>query len=558
MIWRKFTLAILLIVFGHPLFAGVADAVDAPPETALEPVLEPLLAGEFYLQQGDYARAAEQYLVAAQQSSDPAVAERATAAAMASNTADRIDAAIARWQELAPNAPGLLDARTSQALRAGDDAAVVAALRDRLAAGEDGWRRALQILSGSVSADRVTQIIEQLLDDDALPNELTAWLAFAGLAERLGRDALADRVVDGLIERFPDAPRAWLLKAERLRERGDGDAAREAVDRALAAAGEDAGLRMAVAGELSRLGDPSAAAAVLAEGKQDLRSLRARAGFLSAADDKDALARLYTEAQAAARGELDAEWLLLLGQLAEALERHEQALDWYRAVATGAPRDQAQVRIAVVLNARGDFDAAMTQLGTLQADAQIDGEVRRDSFLLEAGLRGEHDGVAQEIAALGRGLDVFEDDPELLYARALAFERADRIDDSEADFRRILESEPDSVAALNALGYTLVDRTDRLEEGLRLIEKAYDQAPDNAAVVDSLGWALYRLGRVDEALPHLQRAVELSPDPEVLAHLAEALWRNDERDAARAALERARAIAPQHRAVLRADKWINP
>ncbi len=554
MIWRKLTLTISLIVLAYPFTGWAADAAKTP----LEPVLEPLLAGEFYLQQGNYELAAEHYLAAARQSSDPAVAQRATAAAMASNNIERIDAAIARWQQLAPKAPGLLDARTSLALRTGDAAAVVVALRDRLTAGEDGWRGAVQILSGPVPADRVTQIIDHLLDDDALPNELTAWLAFAGLAERLGRDALANRVVDGLIERFPDAPRAWLLKAGRLREQGDTAAARKAVDQALASVGEDVGLRMALAGELSRLGDPAAAAAVLASGKQELRTLRARAGFLNAAEDKQGLAKLYEQSKRVAQGESDAEWLLLLGQLAEALERHDEALDWYRAVAAGAPRDQAQVRIAVVLNARGDFAAAMVQLDALQTDAQIDGEVRRDSFLLEAGLRGEHEGMAQEVMALDRGLAVFEDDPELLYARALAHERGNQIGKSEADFRRILEMDPGNVAALNALGYTLVDRTERLEEGLRLIERAYDQAPDNAAIMDSLGWALYKLGRVAEALPHLQRAAELSPDAEVLAHLAEALWRNDEREAARAALERARAIAPQHRAVLRADQWINP
>src|SRR3546814_9456615 len=105
---------------------------------------------------------------------------------------------------------------------------------------------------------------------------------------------------------------------------------------------------MAVAGELSRLGDPGAAAAALAEGKQDLRSLRARAGFLSAAEDKQGLSKLYDETKAAARGEADGDWLLLLGQLAEGLERHDEALDWYRAVASGAARNQAQVRIAEI------------------------------------------------------------------------------------------------------------------------------------------------------------------------------------------------------------------
>src|SRR3546814_18401326 len=113
-------------------------------------------------------------------------------------------------------------------------------------------------------------------------------------------------------------------------------------------------------GELSRLGDPGAAAAALAEGKQDLRSLRARAGFLSAAEDKQGLSKPYDETKAAARGEAEGEWLLLLGPLAEALERHDEALAWYRAVASGAAREHAQVRHEEVPTAGGDFVAATT------------------------------------------------------------------------------------------------------------------------------------------------------------------------------------------------------
>src|SRR3546814_19269868 len=118
-------------------------------------------------------------------------------------------------------------------------------------------------------------------------------------------------------------------------------------------------------GELSRLGDPGAAAAALAEGKQDLRSLRARAGFLSAAEDRQGLSKLYDETKAAARGEADGDWLLLLGPWAEALERHDEALAWYRAVASGAARDQAQVGTAVVRSAGGACAGAGTHHATV-------------------------------------------------------------------------------------------------------------------------------------------------------------------------------------------------
>src|SRR3546814_16650854 len=111
-------LALMVLVLASPAWA--ASTADAP----LAPVLEPLLAGEFYLQQGAYPRAAAQSLVAAQQSSDPAVARRATAAPLASNQPQRHEAAMARWQAAEPDPPGLLDARTSLALRPADAAPV--------------------------------------------------------------------------------------------------------------------------------------------------------------------------------------------------------------------------------------------------------------------------------------------------------------------------------------------------------------------------------------------------------------------------------------------------
>ena len=87
--------------------------------------------------------------------------------------------------------------------------------------------------------------------------------------------------------------------------------------------------------------------------------------------------------------------------------------------------------------------------------------------------------------------------------------------------------------ALNALGYTLADRTDRHQEALRYISRALEQRPDDPAVMDSMGWVLYRLGRPDEALPHLQQAWELFPDPEVASHLGEVLWVLGQQDEAR-------------------------
>ncbi|MDX2348756.1 MAG: tetratricopeptide repeat protein, partial [Porticoccus sp.] len=50
--------------------------------------------------------------------------------------------------------------------------------------------------------------------------------------------------------------------------------------------------------------------------------------------------------------------------------------------------------------------------------------------------------------------------------------------------------------------------------------------------IDSLGWVLYRLGKYDDAIHQLRRAIEKLPDPEVASHLGEVLWVTGQREEA--------------------------
>lgn len=197
-------------------------------------------------------------------------------------------------------------------------------------------------------------------------------------------------------------------------------------------------------------------------------------------------------------------------------------------------------------------DEAYGALRAIQSDASAEDDTRRDAYILEANLRAEDKNIGGENEAFARGLAAFPDEPEILYARALSWERRDDVARAEADFRRILVAEPDSVAALNALGYTLADRTNRYQEALELIERARAAEPDNAAIVDSYGWVLYRLGRVKEAEVELRRALTMQKDAEIAAHLAELLWETGRRDEARKYFEQGRKIDAENRSLQRA------
>ncbi|MDQ3056307.1 MAG: tetratricopeptide repeat protein, partial [Pseudomonadota bacterium] len=224
----------------------------------------------------------------------------------------------------------------------------------------------------------------------------------------------------------------------------------------------------------------------------------------------------------------------------------------------GSQRWTARLRAVNVLHELKRGAEAYAEVRKLQIEASADEDVRRDAYLLEAELRTRDNNDAGELDAYARGLAAYPDDGGLLYARALAWERRDNIERAEADFRKILVAEPDNVAALNALGYTLADRTTRYAEALELIDRARVAEPGSAAIIDSYGWVLYRLGRNKEALVELRRALTLQKDPEIAAHLGEVLWVSGDKDEARKYFEQARKLDPENRALKRALLKFSP
>jgi tetratricopeptide (TPR) repeat protein len=526
---------------------------SAPPADETVRALEPTLAGEFALQAGKLDEAANAYLEAARAGNDATLAERATRIALLAKDNERAAEALALWRELGGDPLAQSAADATLALRRGDERKARRQLNTLLAADEDiGWQQAVGVLGiGARDPEQAARLLGQLLDDEAIPAKLPAWLAFGGLAQKLDQDALAERIVNEVVRRFPGEPRVALLRASQLREAGKHDEARKVLselDPALLMVPE---MRLAVAAEYDELGDYPAAAATLARGLQDDQTYALRASLLARAEDKTALTALYEELRRdAARP--DPQRRLLLGQIAEFLERFDEALDWYRGVPGGEQRWPARLRAASVLHELKRGDEAYQALRDLQADASAPEDARRDAYILEAELRNKDKNDAGELDAYARGLAAFPDDPDILYARALGWERRDNVARAEADFRKILVADPDSTAALNALGYTLADRTTRYQEALELIDRARAADPDNAAIIDSYGWVLYRLGRKEEALTELRRAFSLQKDPEIAAHVGEVLWDLGKKDEARKYFEEARKLDPENRALQRA------
>ena len=545
---------LLLSILSGTVLAAKADG----PNNALGPTLE----GEFALQDGDYPRAAERYLQAAKLSIDPALAQRATEIALLTHQEAMAARALQRWRELSPHSPDTASVATVLALRRGDREQSRAMLLAMLAGGGDGWKNVIRSLAAAADTPTATLVAGDLLEHGHWPSDIGVWLAFGGLAERLGDPALSRRIIAEVVRRFPADPRAWLLESARLRDEGDMLGARRAIERALASPQGDNSLRTAAAGELELLADPKAAAAALAQGPQTIAIYTSRASFLARADDRAGLLALYQEIQSATlkSGAIKAEGdrRLLLGQLAEYLKRDDEALAWYREVPRGKSHGEAISRSAMVLDRQRKTAPALALLHALQQDQTESADAQRASYQLEAQLLAGHKRYDAALSAYARGLSVFDADPDLLYSRAVLLEQMDRVADSEADLRGILQIDPDNAEALNALGYTLADRTQRYREAQGYIEKALLLQPDTPAFLDSLGWVQHHLGLDAAAVRNLRRAFALQKDAEIAAHLGELLWLQGDKDGARGIWKQGQALDKDNRALKRVIDTYKP
>jgi len=520
-----------------------------PFRASADPLMS-LLAGEFSLQSGQNSRAAGHYLDAALASGDPALAERAARIALLAGSEPLTRKATARWRELDPKAEGLLQIEASLALARADVEAAAGILTELLAQGEAGERLAVQALASDEHALASGLVIRALLRREALPETADVWVGMGLVARRHQQSGLSLELAQNAATRFPGQARMRLWLAEEQLRLGSEESARATLEQALAMAPLDAPLRLSAAALLERLGEGARAAKLLAEGPQDDGLIGTRAALLARQELPGALESLYAEAKAL-DGEPPASRRLLLAQLAELAELDGEALDWYRSVHEEPQRSRAQLRVAVLVERAGKLDEALSVLRALQLEEYADGEAVRDAYLLEAELMLRRQRELDALSAYQRGLQVFDEDPRLLYGRALVFERLDRVDEAVEDLTVLLEQDPDNPDHLNALGYTLVDRTDRLEEGLALIEMALEQRPDSAAVIDSHGWALYRLGRLDEALVELRRAFAMQPDAEIAAHLGEVLWVLEQQEEARRVWQQGLEVDAKNRVLLR-------
>ncbi len=204
-------------------------------------------------------------------------------------------------------------------------------------------------------------------------------------------------------------------------------------------------------------------------------------------------------------------------------------------------------RRATLLAKQGKMEQAQALIQSYPEQTPADARLK---LLAEAQLLREQQQYRAAFDLLSTWLSREPNDTDMLYEQALLAEKLDQVATMERLLRQVIALKPDYYHAYNALGYSLADRNLRLDEARQLVEKALKQAPQDPMIQDSMGWVEFRSGNYAEAVRLLRSAFQAQPDPEIAAHLGEALWQMNQRDSAQEIWKASLRLDPNN-AVLR-------
>ena len=211
-----------------------------------------------------------------------------------------------------------------------------------------------------------------------------------------------------------------------------------------------------------------------------------------------------------------------MAEIHESRNEMDEALHEYGEVDQGDYYSSAQRRITELLVEQYSLDVAKDWLASKRKSSE---SIDLDFLYtrLEAELLLKYKDHKGALIAFKKAYKIDPGNRRMNYQYAIVAQGEGDVDLAERLLVEIITLDANNAAALNALGFMLLEHTERLIEASAYIEKAHELRPDDAAIIDSLGWLNFRKGNFKEAAVLLFSAYQKTEDPEIASHLIEVL-----------------------------------
>lgn len=512
------------------------EVMDDPRADVIYQILVAELAGK----RGQTELAREHYARAAELTDDTEVLERAMRIAIYAKDWPLALETTHRWaQKQGFNSEnrqvlGLLYIRTGDIDAAEEQFLIL--IKEAQATANDVYSLIANTLRQVDEKERSLTLMDRLVAKDF--TNAKAHYVYADLAMRAQQYHLAIDQAELAIGFDPGLTVAKTLRVQGLSKVGESEMAFAEMAKMVAENADDFALRLAYARLLlqsDRYSDAIKQLQVLLERRADDSDLLYTTALAHLQIQELAPARKYLEQLVAANQRLD-ESHYYLARIAQQQDDLDAAIEHFSRVAFGELFLDSMIQLTDLYAETEGLERALEHIGLVRKNARKTPDIIR-LFMAEGGLLYNMAEYEMGYEVYSEGLLEYPRHPDLLYARALIAEKLGRLDRLEADLRNILEIDPENANALNALGFTLADHNLRLDEARSFIEQAYALNSDDPAIMDSMGWVNYRVGRLSEAESYLRKAFELMPEAEIIGHLVEVLWAQQQQAQARQLLQ---------------------
>ncbi len=548
----------------HGLSPQISGSTAA--NTAVEPRREDiyyhLIVAEMAAHRNQADISIANYLRATELSPESQIAERATRMAFYAKDHASAYRAAKRWFELAPENNDALQAVAALALLEGDAAAALEHVKQVLHSEEEGLLHGFQVVASLLARgrgqhdDQALEIMAKIVSEH--PDNAYAHLAYGELATLLGRYPKAEAALNKSLGIEPELQAALISHARLIYQMGRPEEALAHLSLAIADIEDNEKLRLAYGRmllEAKRYRQAKKQFTILSQAAPEDSDYLYTLALLALDMDEVDQAELHLK-RLLQLGERVSESHYYLGRIAESRQEYENAINQYQVVGRSEYQFDAQIRVGELLALTGQIEAGLVHIRSLRMH-NPESSIAIRLYVTESSILAKANRYEDAIDVLSEALSAVSGNTDLLYSRALLYEKVNKINLLEQDLRAVLLREPENADALNALGYTLADRTDRFNEAYELIQQALKLKPDEAAIIDSMGWVLYRLGRNQEAITYLKRALALQYDSEIAGHLSEVLWVVGQRNAAKKLLESALEKSPDDKGLLHVKEQLD-
>jgi len=561
-IHRLLSLTLVAAFLSGPVM-GAPPKTEGPDNSNLDGELFfELLVSEIELVDGDYGAAYAQMLNAARKANSPRLYERAIEIAYRSRNGEGALNAAQAWARAFPSSREANRYHFQVLLGLNKIAETQEPLKRELAGLTSSERVAAigllpRYFSRTTDKKLASVVVEKVLAPE-LGNRTTgpaAWAAIGAMRLQAEDGEGALEAARRAVALDPESEEAILLATALM---GPKTPAAEEIVRKYLAGRPTPEVRMAYARNLAntqRYADAYTQMQLLTTEKPDFPEAWLLRGSLELQDNKLVLAEASLKTyvalnpppaenvQTATMGRGLVQAYLLLSQVAEQAQRHDDAKAYLDQIVS--PRDtlRIQKRYAMILAHQGKLAEAREAIRSVP---ELQASDARDKLNAEVQLLRDTQHYAQAHALLLEATGRYPDDTEIVYDLAMMAEKLGKTDEMEKLLRQVIAAKPDYHHAYNALGYSLADRNIRLNEARQLINQALAFAPDDPFITDSLAWVEFRSGNTQEAIRLLQNAFHARPDAEIAAHLGEVLWAVGQKEQASAVWKEGIGLSPQN------------